>query len=273
MSVIWSGITEEGAVVPVQVTEEGKVVAVGDGPEGDYVKKTGDNMTGDLTLGTDEITLNATGGSTTFKKSVNVGNGRDISNNTDATGIRLAQDSAAAGVYTQCKGSTIASAQVAFMAHHGSSKNFEVKYDGSAEFSGAVRSERLNVYSDNVVLAGYNPSNTRIIVIDSEGTVQIGGNLEGVIPNNQPKIWLNPNGSATFAGGICGFTSGGELFFTSRGTRYKLVVAGELCTAEPYTREMELKEKKDQFIADQRETKPAQPGISPDIDNSSLNQD
>ena len=62
MSVIWSGITEEGAVVPVQVTEEGKVVAVGDGPEGDYVKKTGDNMTGDLTLGTDKITLNADGG-------------------------------------------------------------------------------------------------------------------------------------------------------------------------------------------------------------------
>jgi len=48
MSVIWSGITEEGAVVPVQVTDEGKVVAVGDGPQGDYLPITGGELTGDL---------------------------------------------------------------------------------------------------------------------------------------------------------------------------------------------------------------------------------
>ena len=59
MSVIWSGITEEGAVVPVQVTEEGKVVAVGDGPQGDYLPITGGNLTGDLTIDTDKITQDA----------------------------------------------------------------------------------------------------------------------------------------------------------------------------------------------------------------------
>ena len=48
MSVIWSGITEEGAVVPVQVTAEGKVVATGDGPQGDYLPITGGELTGDL---------------------------------------------------------------------------------------------------------------------------------------------------------------------------------------------------------------------------------
>ena len=66
MTVIWSGVTEEGAVVPVQVTAEGKVVAVGDGPQGDYLPTTGGNLTGDLTLGTDKITLDAADGSATF---------------------------------------------------------------------------------------------------------------------------------------------------------------------------------------------------------------
>ncbi len=72
MSVIWSGVTEEGAVVPVQVTAEGKVVAVGDGPEGDYLKLTGGNLTGDLTVN-EQITLGAANGSATFIGDVQVG--------------------------------------------------------------------------------------------------------------------------------------------------------------------------------------------------------
>ena len=71
MSVIWSGITEEGAVVPVQVTDEGKVVAVGDGPEGDYLKLTGGNLTGDLTVN-EQIELNSDG-SATFSGDILVG--------------------------------------------------------------------------------------------------------------------------------------------------------------------------------------------------------
>lgn len=71
MSVIWSGVTAEGAVVPVQVTAEGKVVAVGEGPVGDYLPITGGDLTGDLTLGTDKIELKTDGsitaaGSATF---------------------------------------------------------------------------------------------------------------------------------------------------------------------------------------------------------------
>jgi len=49
MSVIWSGITEQGAIVPVQVDETGKVIARAD-VSGDYVKKTGDTMSGPLVL-------------------------------------------------------------------------------------------------------------------------------------------------------------------------------------------------------------------------------
>ena len=49
MSVIWSGITEQGAVVPVQVSETGKVIATA-AVTGDYVKISGDTMTGPLVL-------------------------------------------------------------------------------------------------------------------------------------------------------------------------------------------------------------------------------
>ena len=49
MSVIWSGITEGGAIVPVQVDESGRVVATG-GSSGDFVKISGDTMTGPLVL-------------------------------------------------------------------------------------------------------------------------------------------------------------------------------------------------------------------------------
>lgn len=49
MSIIWSGITEDGTIVPVQVTAEGKVVAVGDGPQGDYLPTSGGELTGPLT--------------------------------------------------------------------------------------------------------------------------------------------------------------------------------------------------------------------------------
>ena len=55
MSVIWSGITEQGAVVPVQVDSTGKVIATA-AVAGDYVKKTGDTMTGPLVLPGDPTT-------------------------------------------------------------------------------------------------------------------------------------------------------------------------------------------------------------------------
>ena len=49
MSVIWSGITEQGAVVPVQVDASGKVIATASVPD-EYVLRSGDTMTGPLVL-------------------------------------------------------------------------------------------------------------------------------------------------------------------------------------------------------------------------------
>jgi len=52
MSVIWSGITEQGAVVPVQVDDSGKVIATV-GTDGGFVRISGDVMTGPLFLSGD----------------------------------------------------------------------------------------------------------------------------------------------------------------------------------------------------------------------------
>ena len=61
MSVIWSGITEEGAVVPVQVEESGKVVAQGypgeKGDKGDPGKEGPEGPPGEYSKG-DDVELN-----------------------------------------------------------------------------------------------------------------------------------------------------------------------------------------------------------------------
>ena len=195
MTVIWSGVTEEGAVVPVQVTAEGKVVAVGDGPQGDYLPTTGGNLTGDLTLGTDKITLDAADGSATFTGNIDT---YDYGSDAADQGARVG--------------------------------------------NGVLYLKRADATASEVFRIVTGRSTKRVIIFS--------------------------DGGATFGNGSCGFTSVGEIFFTSRGTRYKLFVSNGMVQAEEYTRQMELKEKGEQFIADKRETKPSQPEATTDDDNA-----
>jgi len=273
MSVIWSGVTEEGAVVPVQVDETGKVIATAAVPGGDYVKKTGDNMTGDLTLGTDNITLDAGDGSASFASFVRTqGDVLDVAG--AETGAGMYGGSGFAAAWNQDSSPLYRGYRTGAIT-----PTFEVKVDGRATFAGsctfansftwgpdAEPGIRLDAYSSYSSIAVKNPST----YISAAFQVL----SDGYGPSSV-KIDLNNDGSSTFAGGSCGFTSSGELFFTSRNARYKLVVQDQLVLAEPYTRQMELKEKAEQFIADKRETKPSDPqgGVSMDIDNSSPNRD
>ena len=92
---------------------------------------------------------------------------------------------------------------------------------------------------------------TRVVNIDSSGHI----NAQKVTCSgdvgwgSDPRNSLNADGSANFESSIqaasntCGFTATGELFFTSRGDRWKAVVQNQNVMAEPYTRSMELKEK------------------------------
>ena len=90
--------------------------------------------------------------------------------------------------------------------------------------------EYVEVVNDHIVklrpYAGDNAS--QILVNDSEGKTVF--SVEG-------------KGHMQAVSGAAGITADGEIYFTSRGTRYKLEVAGGLCNAIPYTREMELRER------------------------------
>ena len=273
MSVIWSGVTEEGAVVPVQVDETGKVIATSS-VTGDYVKKTGDNMSGNLTFG-ENITLDAASGSADFESNVVVGDtpwtgdlGAAITfNRNSGLGgyLQATADSSKGAVIFRGRNAGSTDSTIDIKAEGTvliggvipSSPNISLNANGSSEFAGGVQSNKF--FFSVIDSAVSNPSNYNAVLVDYLGT---------------QTAKIKADGSATFAGQNCGFTSAGELFFSSRNERYRLVVQGELCVAEPYTREMELREKAEQ-IADNRETKPSDPqgGVSMDIDNSSLNQD
>ena len=262
MSVIWSGVTEEGAVVPVQVDETGKVIATAAVPGGAYVKKTGDNMTGDLTLGTDKIALNAAKGSGTFTGNVDIGGNKIYG----SWGIEIDSSTADSGT--------------ALNVINNSASTAIINQDGTATFAGTVTSGGpLDTGVSAATGAQLYPGT--IYVQNKLGFSTAWSSYLGADGN--PTSTIFADGSASFAGGKCGFTSAGELFFTSRSTRYKAVVQDQLVIAEPFTRQMELKEKAEQFIADKRETKPSDPsdpdpsdpqsGVSMDIDNSSPNRD
>ena len=265
MSVIWSGVTEEGAIVPVQVTDEGKVVAVGDGPEGEYLKLTGGNLTGDLTVN-EQITLSAGNGSGTFAGGVTRTNVNPTS--VGDYGYRVVYGSDLPGENTYL-GTRLNGANQAFAHWNGSELKAGVDTDGNATFAGNVQvggdpNDGTNVGS-RVLPSGFIQA-----ARESGASAVWSGYTQGTAG---PTSRINGDGSAMFAGGKCGFTSAGELFFTSRNERYKLIVSNGLCQAEPYTRQMELKEKAEQRIADKRETKPSDPSDPSDLSEVTTDND
>jgi len=272
MSVIWSGITEEGAVVPVQVTDEGKVVAVADGPEGDYLPITGGTLTGDLNV-SDGITL-AADGSAEFLGKVDIG---DLLNgNAENKGVRIYENGA---IYGQSPGSSSDNSQM-LRFYKGRDLNVWIDAGGSAEFgNGKIYLDKSGSASFDgsiIVADGYSSPGNAGLTVSKSGVISVRrtDNTNNVfagygLNDSSPTSIINADGSAGFAGNKCGFTADGGIFFTSRNARYKLLVQGELVVAEPYTRQMELKEKAEQFIADKRETKPStQDEVTPDNDNA-----
>ncbi len=169
MAVIWSGITEEGAIVPVQVTDEGKVVASSD--VGDkYMPKTGGNFTGDVSIGNDPDD--------------------PIVEFSFSPAENTLREKTVFGYYDDTDPS---------------------KFGALVTKSGRISVQRAGTGSSNSVIFK--------TVYGTEITVA-----------------FSSDGAAEFAGGKCGFTENGEIFFTSRNSMYKLLVQGELVVAEPYVR-------------------------------------
>ena len=226
--VLWQGITEGGTAVPVQVTEAGKVVAEGQqgqqgeegppgppgeqGPQGEY--GPGDDVDlGSITAG------NITAAGATFSKNIPGGNNTLIVENTD-------------NVY---RGNAALQIKIP-------SNTFEIRSNDTANTFNSAAAYPFIWYSGDNEAMRLEPAGS----ITAAGDARFKGDVTVGDTANTIKL-DSKNGSIT-AGSVnitnkAGFTVNGEVYFTSRGDRYKLFVSQGLVQAEPYTREMELRER------------------------------
>ncbi len=112
--------------------------AAGGGSE-DYVEKIGDNMTGDLTLGTDKITLNAGAGSATFAGNV-------AANRLDTQTDVIVRNHTPALTYI---GNSNGGKDYGFLQYNDASVvTASIGVDGSASFAGNTKVGTFDVASD-----------------------------------------------------------------------------------------------------------------------------
>lgn len=184
----------DGAVTPDKLDRE-------------YVEVAGDNMTGDLTLGTDKIELKAADGSASFTGAISIGNApyTDESIVLDKAGYIYLQRPTGAGSV--------------FVGANSTTETSKIGIDGSAEFAGdvTVGDTSANV-GDNkaacivqngamsVMNTSSNGSTKTFSVyqqgvetyeVAADGTTYIGG----TVPSS-PNISLSSNGSITAAGKV-----------------------------------------------------------------------
>ena len=238
--VLWQGLTEGGTAVPVQVTEAGRVVAEGQqgppgeegpqGPKGDQGPQGEYGPGDDVDLGK----INALGRIASNKDILAGGPfyeglafyGACKTTDEENPCIR-AYNSAAGGLVWGAYNST------------GSTLTSKIFENGSITAAGEIQAggDAVNGNQQGVVIGNYGG----ISVARNDGSSTVFAGYGDDV--RTPTVSIFGNGSITAADNKAGITSDGELYFTSRSTRYKLVVAGGLVNAEPYTREMELRER------------------------------
>ena len=221
------GVTEDGTTVPVQVTEDGKLVVhkdesfkPGEDIQVGDVTATGDiNAAGNVRAGGDArsdaeegVVITNTGG---------VYACRNNPDNPVFRGYRQGTSTPTCQIFGS--GSITAASVVESNAPFSSSFGLKVKGKTSSLFS------VYRTASDALETQCYSNGGVANITLFHET-----GNIAAA-------------GTFTAAGNKCGFTSAGELIFTSRGDRFKIMVQQGVCYAEPYTRQMELKEKAEQL--------------------------
>ena len=177
---------------------------VGDGgSEEDFVNVSGDNMTGDLTLGTDKITLDATDGSAEFASSILVGDfasdtlsSAAISNGS-IQGYRSAGDNPATSAVWFGGRKTGTDTEV----------TSEIFADGSAEFSGNVQigGNAIQGRNSGVVLRELG-----LVQVAREGTEGLFAGFQTSNDGNAVNATslINADGSAEFASSLV-FNTGG----------------------------------------------------------------
>ena len=141
---------------------------------------------------------------------------------------------------------------------------FDGKLDGDLEVTGDVTlGSTLTVGGDPTFGASQGVSANRFGTFRACQGQANSSIIEGYILDVEPpSIVITADGSidsnswATFTDKNVGFNANGELIFYSRNERYRAVAQGGNMTCEPYTREMELKEKAEAW-ADKDKLRPS----------------
>ncbi len=211
-----------------------------------YVNVTGDNMTGDLTLGptgTNKITLNAENGDITangafldkevmwYSSNANTDDkyymyvGSDGDNYAELV-IQLADD-ATRNPLTIYKGK---SSEVA-------NQIVNIQADGSIIAAGQGIFGTSKIIDQSCIVVQSNIAD-RTVDIKKDGSAMFAGDVKigGTMPS-APNITLKPDGSATFASGVTEVGSGGSITYAAgRGnlqTNGDIVLANDGITASP----------------------------------------
>ena len=216
---------EDSSVVPVACNAKGELLLEEPTINSDnYVAKTGDNMTGDLTLGTDKITLDATDGSAEFAGDVVINSVTVYGNVVSKTGV-LADQRITAGNTLAVNSSTIGLSV-------GSTNGALIYTDGSVKFAKSVY---VNDSSDSGFLNYTNANKNSYINLgpdagtagvkltcktDTNSTDSIFYVFNKNDVGKPPTVSINANGSGLFAG---------DVVVGSRNKKWMLVEQGGLC--------------------------------------------
>ena len=188
-----------------------------------YVEQTGDNMTGNLTIGPEggpEVTLLKNDGSATFAGNVNIGD-PSFPSATGSSGILQVADGR---LYTQIDGSSTADTIDALRIYHGNNVKSAIRADGSATFNGDVSTRTVFATGARLVTAAAVSGATTDAFPDGTNQYYFLGKTDGdpntvaaakfavtakgtiytdsavVVGNNA--AFINSNGSATFASSV-----------------------------------------------------------------------
>ena len=220
------GVTEDGTSVPVQVTDDGKLIV-----HKDESFEPGDDIeVGDIDCRNITASKKITAGGTAAKNVTAYPNGQ----------LWLTSTSEEIGDTTSW-----------IKADRDGTNVFRVNGKGSGIFKGDVAVGDSTTFLTIAAVIAALPEDVRTKFASALAAWEAAGTLDLEDPTTLPaddelreaiifattagKINLNgDDGSITAAGNQCGFTSSGELFFTSRNERYKAVVQGGNMMAEQF---------------------------------------
>ena len=116
------------------------------------------------------------------------------------------------------------------------------KANGQGKFASSVTVGPQN-FSADVASGAFISQNGAVYVQNSTVATQGDATCFGAYYGRSEVISFKSDGSSEFCSNKCGFTPEGEIYFTSRGDRFRIIVQQNICYAEPYTREIELRER------------------------------